>query len=246
MATTSSGAAAVERCVVVSQPMYFPWPGIFEQVRLAQTFVHYDDVQLPQGRSFMTRVQIRTARGPEWLTVPVKRDAKVIRDVRVDDSQDWRRKHLATLAQNYGRAPFFAEMLELARSVIERPTPWLWELNVHSIESVASYFRLSPTFLLSSRLGVAGSSSERLLNLVRNLNGLVYVTGHGAKNYLDHELFERNGIEVRYMNYERAEYPQMHEHFDPHVSILDLVANAGKEGGAFLRSGTLPWKEFTK
>ena len=55
--------------VVISQPMLFPWVGLFEQIRAADVYVHYDDVQFSKG-SFTNRVQIKTARGPRWLTVP--------------------------------------------------------------------------------------------------------------------------------------------------------------------------------
>ena len=51
------------RTLVVSQPMFLPWVGLFEQVRLADVFIHYDDVQLPQGGNFMSRVQLKTASG---------------------------------------------------------------------------------------------------------------------------------------------------------------------------------------
>ena len=46
--------------IVISQPMLFPWIGIFEQIKLSDVYVHYDDAQLPQGRSFINRVQIKT------------------------------------------------------------------------------------------------------------------------------------------------------------------------------------------
>ena len=57
--------------VVVSQPMFFPWVGMFEQIRLADAYVHYTDVQFSKG-SFVNRVQIKTADGFRWLTVPLK------------------------------------------------------------------------------------------------------------------------------------------------------------------------------
>ncbi|HOX52645.1 MAG TPA: WbqC family protein, partial [Fibrobacteria bacterium] len=34
------------RTVVITQPMYFPWVGLFEQIRLADEIVWLDDVQL--------------------------------------------------------------------------------------------------------------------------------------------------------------------------------------------------------
>ena len=46
--------------VVISQPMLFPWVGMFEQIRLADVYVHYTDVQFSKG-SFVNRVQIKTA-----------------------------------------------------------------------------------------------------------------------------------------------------------------------------------------
>ena len=71
-----------------------------------------------------------------------------------------------------------------------------------------------------------------------------YVTGLGARNYLDHQLFEDAGIRVEYMCYEKAIYPQLHGEFTPHVSILDLIANTGKEGVENIRSGTTYWKNY--
>ena len=46
-------------------------------MKLADLFVFYDDVQLPKGggkgRGFITRVQIKSAKGWEWLSVPIQR-----------------------------------------------------------------------------------------------------------------------------------------------------------------------------
>ena len=56
--------------VVVSQPMLFPWVGLFEQIRLADVFVHYDDVAFSKG-SFFNRVQIKTLEvGSKWFNGP--------------------------------------------------------------------------------------------------------------------------------------------------------------------------------
>ena len=33
----------MSRVVVISQPMFLPWIGLFEQVKVADHFVHYDD-----------------------------------------------------------------------------------------------------------------------------------------------------------------------------------------------------------
>ena len=106
--------------------MFFPWVGLFEQVRLADVFVHYDDVQLPQGRSFITRVQLKGPDGVHWLTMPVKRDSRSsnINEAITDDEQGWRKAHLKTLHHMYAKAAHSREMIELVEAVYRwiRPT----------------------------------------------------------------------------------------------------------------------------
>lgn len=230
--------------VVISQPMFFPWLGIFEQIRLADTFVHYDDVQLPQGRSFITRVQIKTSQGVRWLTVPVRRTGRNINEVIIDESQDWRKIHLGTLRHAYGRAPFKDEMLELVCEVYEARVGSLADFNCLGIECLARYLGLQKPFLRSSSLDIGSSSSERLLNIVKALAGDVYVTGHGARNYLNHELFERSAVRVEYMQYRLAIYPQQHGDFTPYVSVLDAIANLGPRTTDLITSQAVYWRTF--
>ena len=109
------------KSVVISQPMFFPCSGMFEQIRLCDVFVHYDDVQFSKG-GFFNRVQIKTPNGIRWLTVPLQ-DVKLgqnINETLIDSASNWRRKHLELLRQSYTKAPFKAEMLELVESVYER------------------------------------------------------------------------------------------------------------------------------
>jgi hypothetical protein len=46
------------------------------------------------------------------------------------------------------------------------------------------------------------------------------------------------------MEYERRPYQQLHRSFDPHVSILDLIANCGQAGRQYIASSTIDWREF--
>jgi hypothetical protein len=237
----------MNRTVVISQPMFFPWVGLLEQLRLADVYVHYDDVQFSKG-SFTNRVQFKTARGSAWLTVPLRdvRLGQQIREVRIDERRDWRARHLAQLAEAYAGAPYRDEMLALVEPVYRLATDDIGTLAAASTTALCDYFGPSTgkQFARSSDLGIPGHSSERVLAVVRALSGTVYVTGHGARDYLDHESFERHGVRVEYIDYRKVPYPQLHGAFNPYVSALDLVANCGRAGGAYIRSGTRYWREF--
>jgi hypothetical protein len=232
--------------VVISQPMFFPWVGMFEQIALADVFVHYDDVQFSKG-SFTNRVQIKTASGISWLTVPLRKFhlGETIGGIRANDDKPWRVQHLKLLEEAYRGARYRDEMLDLVGSVYASADP-LPEVLMTSLERVAELVGAAEgtDFVRSSELDIAGQGWERVLAVVRRLGGSAYVTGHGARNYLDAREFEAAGVEVRYMDYACREYPQLHGPFTPYVSVLDLVANAGPGAPTVLEPRTVDWRTF--
>lgn len=226
--------------------MFLPWVGLFEQVRLADVFVHYDDVQMPQGRSFVSRVQVRSASGISWLTTPLDRarSGKLIKDVVFFDAEDWRGRHLRTIRHSYASRPYFGVMWPLAEEIYANQTNSLSEFNIGATERIARWLGLSPHFLRSSEMGVGGASTERLVALCESLGCDVYVTGLGALKYLAHEQFEARGISVRYMDYKKMPYEQGHGEFIPYVSILDTIANCGERTRDLLCSEAVYWREM--
>jgi len=233
--------------VVVSQPMLFPWVGLFEQIRLADVFVHYDDVAFSKG-SFFNRVQVKTETGSKWLTIPLRHFelGTAINAVYPDDSKSWRQSHLSLLKQVYAHAPFFHEMWRLVNEVYSRPAANLAEFTIEGIMAVCRHFGLDrgKQFVKSSEMDIPGDSTQRVLNVVRRLGGNIYVTGLGARKYFDHDLFENHGVAVEYMDYQKIPYPQLYGEFTPYVTILDLIANCGDVIAPYIRSGTVPWREF--
>lgn len=235
--------------VVISQSMYFPWVGLLEQIRLADVFVHYDDVQFSKG-SFSNRVQIKTPKGASWMTIPLHgvRLGQSIAQTQLDDERDWRGQHQEMLYQAYREAPFRDEMLALVRRVHDAPAQGLADVAKASMLELAAYFDLkrNTRFVDVDDLNVQGKSSQRVRDIVARLDGSRYVTGHGARNYLDHDLFERSSISVEYMSYRCVAYRQQHGVFTPYVSALDLVANCGVAGGSVICSDSVYWQEFMK
>jgi hypothetical protein len=233
----------MSRTVVISQPMLFPWVGLFEQLRLADVLVIYDDVQFSKG-GFMNRVQIKTRHGMRWMTVPVQGPfGQRINQVRTG-TDDWRGQHQRALAEAYAEAPHRDEMLAMVSDCYASTTDALEPILVDGMQRVLAHFDLQVEMVRSSSMGIGGSGSQRVLDIVAHLGGDTYVTGHGARHYLRHGDFEEQGIQVEYLAYKKRPYPQLHGTFTPYVSVLDLVANRGPQGRDLLCSGTVPWREF--
>jgi hypothetical protein len=226
------------KCVIL-QPSYVPWRGVFDQVRRADTFVFYDDVQY-DARGWRNRNRIKTAQGSRWLTIPVHaRGAQVegtpIDRIEIDWTQDWSRKHLTALRHAYARAPFLDGHLPLLEEHLARRPRLLADLTIDLTIALARELGLTGTrFLRSSSLGVTGTKTARLLAILEKLGATQYLSGPSARAYLDEALLAQAGITVEYLRYEYPEYEQLHPPFDPHVSILDLLFMQGPDAPRFL------------
>ena len=188
--------------ICISQPMYLPWPGLFNQIKMADIFIHFDDVALPQGSSFCSRVQIRLNNEPKWLSVPIVRSSrKLIKDVLIDYTTPWVEQHLNKIHHSLSHAPHYEEARGLIEDCLKEKTTYLSTLNIKFIEKVSSYLGFRTQFLLSSNYESDQKSTERLLDLCKVFDAKEYITGLGALNYLAHERFETNKIGVKYMEY---------------------------------------------
>jgi WbqC-like protein family len=228
--------------------MFLPWIGFFEQVKAADIFVHYDDVQLPQGRSFVSRVQIKSPVKITWLTAPIDRtkSEKMINQSVFSEHEDWRRRHLSTLRHTYAGSPECKLMFELAERLYDNSSTLVSEFNINAIEIIAAWLGLNPKFERSSQMAVAGSSSQRLVDLCLKTGCDTYITGHGALNYLNHQIFEEQGISVRYMDYRKVPYRQSNDEFTPFVSVLDAIANCGSGVRELVCSDSVYWKDLLR
>lgn len=215
--------------LVVLQPGYLPWLGYFDLMRRADVFVHYDDVQFDK-HGWRNRNRVKGSKGPIWLTVPVRhggRSGQSILDVEIDDRQDWRRKHLATIGQLYARAPFLATLLPRLREALEEPCLRLVDLDLALTRWLAAELGIAAPCHRASELGIGGDRNERLLNLCRHFGATRYLSGNAAQDYLDVERFRAAGVEVAWQDYAHPIYPQLHGEFVSHLSVLDLLLNVG-------------------
>lgn len=223
--------------VAIHQPNYLPWLGYFAKVANADVFVFLDDVQLPQGRSYVHRTRIHSATGGDWLSAPVRRvERQLIKDVVFAD-EDWRRRHRATLLHTYRRTPFFEPVMDLVESIFAADTNSLAVFNMRAVTLLADHLGLSCRFELSSAFAVESSSDERLIDLVKAVGGDTYISGAGGQNYQHPDKFERAGIELRVREYAPQPYAQSQGtqsqgtqnpgDFVPSLTVLDALFNIG-------------------
>jgi hypothetical protein len=219
------------KTLVVLQPGYLPWLGFFDQLIRSDVFVYYDDVQFDK-EGWRNRNRIKSQSGPMWLTVPVLhsgRQGQKIVDVEIDNRNAWGKKHLASITQSYARAQFKERYLPALEDVLMQQHASLVELDILLVKLFCHWLGLERRIERSSKLGIEGDKSTRLLNLCKHFGANRYLSGDSAKEYLDVSLFEGNGVRVEWQTYRHPTYRQLHGEFIPFLSTLDLVLNMGPE-----------------
>jgi hypothetical protein len=227
----AEAGSSADVTVVVLQPGYLPWLGFFDQLRRANVFVYYDDVQYDK-HGWRNRNRIKTQHGPRWLTVPVRhagQGAPRILDVEIDARTPWARKHVASLQQSYARAPYRDRYLPALEELLCLKWEGLCDLDIACVDLMARWFGLRPRIERASLLGIGGEQSERLVNICRHFRATTYLSGDSAQAYLDVTAFERHDVSVRWQRYVHPVYPQLHGAFVPYLSALDLLLNCGDE-----------------
>jgi hypothetical protein len=229
--------------VVILQPSYIPWRGYFDQIRRADLFIFYDDVQYDK-HGWRNRNQIKTAQGKQWLTIPVHSKGVTggthIKDVKIDWSKPWAKNHLKSLTVSYTRAPYFKRYLPLLESFYERRDECLADFTIETTVILARELGNTHTrFLRSSEIhGIDGQKTDRLIQILRSVGATHYISGPSAREYIEPVKFDAAGITLEYMEYDYPEYPQLYPPFDAYVSVLDLLFMKGVDASTYIIEGS--------
>jgi hypothetical protein len=73
--------------VAIVQSNYIPWKGYFDLIAAVDEFILYDDMQYTR-RDWRNRNRIKTPRGVQWLTVPVKVRGKRLQKIRQTEIEE--------------------------------------------------------------------------------------------------------------------------------------------------------------
>lgn len=214
--------------VAIMQPYLFPYLGYFCLARASDVLVFYDDVHhMPRGWVHRNRILINGA--PYRFTVPLCNGSQntLIRDLEVHDLAQFRRGFLRQLECAYRRAPCFETGIGYVRRVLDTDTTSLPELTIRAIEILADLLGLSCRFLRSSEAFAASRGAERaarLIDITRALGARRYVNAIGGAGLYDKDHFDRQGVQLAFVNPRLRPYAQMgSEVFIPGLSIIDVL-----------------------
>ena len=164
-------------------------------------------------QTYRNRSYILGANGIELLSIPVINSAsgkQLTKDVQIDYSQDWIRRHRGAMQAAYGKAPYFEHVYPFIEQIFAKKSKFLVDLNIQFLNVIARFLQKKPAFSFteSFQSGCEGS----YWNVIDS-----------KKEYSSRNIY----VPVAYRQCFGTE-------FVANLSVLDLIMNYGIESREIL------------
>jgi len=230
--------------VAIHQPNFFPWLGYFYKIAQSDIFVFLDDVQFPRGNRgcVVNRSLVFAIEKECWLTMPIKKHSSGDRILDIKLGENALDSVSKKIHLYYGHFPYFPEVMEKLKDSFAIETDNISTFNINIIKNICKNLNICTRFIKSSELNVLGYKQEKIINLVKKLNGTVYISGEGAKKYQDEIDFTKNHVSLIYQNPDKVFSEIKSNIKEDHLglSILHHLFLLGFETLASLFSKSLP------
>lgn len=219
--------------VAIHQPHYFPWEGYLKKMMSVDKFILMDEVQLTDS-SPMYRHSLLAINGEsKYITIPFdKKDykKKAYKEIRLNAQIDWQKNHYNFMKENYGKSPYFSEVMSVVLPVLKKKYVFLSDVTIDSIVLLTKLFDIKTELVLMSSLNYSKESKKNqlVLDLCLAANADYYLSGKGAKKYMELTPFIEKGIQVEFQDFVQQPYPQHStDSFVGGLTILDMFFSIG-------------------
>jgi hypothetical protein len=209
------------------QPSYLPWLGYFNKISKSDIYIFLDSVQLEKN-SYSYRNKIKTPQGTLWLTIPLKlkgHTSKVIKDILIDNTQQWKKKHLKSIYHNYKKSTYFNELYPKLENLYEVEYDLFSDLTYNHLIFWLNELNIKTIVAKSSDLTTNSKNSDLILDLCKHFNADRYISGLLGKDYLIEDDFISNNIKIKYQDFRYPVYQQLYGEFVSHLGIIDFWMN---------------------
>ncbi|WP_119964270.1 WbqC family protein [Simplicispira lacusdiani] len=211
--------------VAIMQPYFLPYIGYFQLIRAADVFVVYDNIKFTK-RGWINRNRYLLNGRDELFSLPLEKasDALDVRDRCLAPVFD-RIKFLNRFSEAYRAAPYFNDVMPLLRRIVGFGDFNLFNFIHASLREICGHLSIGTPLIVSSALDVNHDlkGQDRVLAICRHLGADTYINASGGRDLYSKEIFNAEGMELKFLRSHPCEYPQFHLPFVPSLSILDVM-----------------------
>lgn len=208
------------------QPSFMPWLGYLHRIALSSVFIVLDDVQFEKN-SFTNRniIQNKSNKSYQWLTLPVLLKghfSNSIKDIKINNQINWKRKHLMTISQEYKDLPYFDQRFKTINEIYEKDHLFFSEFSFEMLKYILDLFSIETKILKQTDLLIAGKGTNLIASICARFNIENFIFGLEGKNYLNKDFFKKQNCKAFEHNY-ICNYSNIKTNNKSNLSCLDLI-----------------------
>ena len=210
----------------IMQPYFLPYIGYFQLIAAVDQFIVYDNIKYTK-KGWINRNRLLQNGKDVLFSLPLKRGSDSLDVCERELAEDFNRdKLLDQLSGAYRHAPYFAQTFPLLEETVRYKDTNLFRFLHHSIVRTCEHLGISTTQIrISSGIAVdhALKNQDRVLALCRAVGATTYVNPIGGRELYSRETFQKNGIDLKFIQSTPLSYPQFGDAFVPWLSIVDVM-----------------------
>ena len=213
-----------------NQPYFLPYISYWQLIHAADVFYIGDDFAYIR-HGWINRNRILFQGAPEYFGIEVAKENSLRLCSELKVAPINKRKKLTTLYHAYHRAPFYEIGAKLAEEILDCREESLSEFLIASIKTICRYLEIDTPIHRTSEL--EGNNSfrreERIYDMCRRLGADTYINAIGGRELYRVDAFQKQGIDLRFINTEDIVYQQFGDPFVEKLSILDVIMFNAKD-----------------
>jgi len=214
----------------IMQPYFFPYIGYYSLIQSVDEFILLDDVQFIRHGWIERNRIIKQGGGWLYFAAPLRKHSQkdLIRDIRIDNSKDWKSKIISNL-RVYKWAPNYKEVMNLIEECLAGEYIGITELNCHILKATCDYIGIQTPISIFREMGIGidkpQMADEWALNICKKIpNVTEYRNPSGGMSFFDRKKYERAGIKLQFQQMYPIVYQQgRRKEFESDLSIVDVL-----------------------
>lgn len=210
----------------IMQPYFLPYIGYFQLINTVDKFVILDDVNFI-NKGWINRNRILVNGQSQLITIPLIEASqnKHISEIELVIDLKWKEKLLKTIEFNYKKAQYFKDVYPIIESIVLFEIPNLSTYIHNSLLQICHYLDINTMIEISSAKYKNGhlKADEKILDICLQENAQIYINPIGGTELYNKLMFEKNGIQLNFIQTEKIEYKQFNNEFVPCLSMIDVL-----------------------
>ena len=219
--------------IAIMQPYLFPYIGYWQLINAVDTFVIYDNIQFSK-KGWFHRNNILLNGKKTLFTIPLKKDSDsldVIDRLISDDADKIINKIIRYIENAYKRATYFKDVFPVVKDIFQNDERNLFKYIYNSVLKICHYLEIDTKIIISSSINIDHTlkSQNKVIALNKALNATKYINPIGGTELYDFKKFQKENIELCFLESEVPEYKQFSNEFIPYLSIIDIMMFNNKD-----------------